>query len=365
MLDGRKEEIVKYSGVKSMVLRCACFPAIAVLCGCTSARPCRVIVFKPLDGGEMHYFDPVRKLDGKPFAKDPSVIRMGDRYLMYYSACGIDEKTQSGDVPGARMAKWCASIAESADLVNWRRVGDLVVEGAPFKEGWMAPAVRKLDGKVHLFAQNPVPGAVVDDPFMNQAIWHATSDDGIHFVLAPGNPMFKANNKWSTGRAIDAEVWKAGDRLMLSYASRDKETGKRQIMGLASAPYGSDYSAEEWTDLSVDKPLFVPEMPWEMNCLEAATVVKRKGIWYMFYAGAFNHERQQIGLAWSADGVHWQRWRETPVFAHGADGSWNAWESGHPGVFQDDDGQVYLFFQGKSTLNGSYSLSCVKVEFTD
>jgi hypothetical protein len=33
--------------------------------------------------------------------------------------------------------------------------------------------------------------------------------------------------------------------------------------------------------------------------------------------------------------------------------------------FQDDDGQVYLFFQGKPTLKGDYLLSCAKVKFID
>ena len=38
-------------------------------------------------------------------------------------------------------------------------------------------------------------------------------------------------------------------------------------------------------------------------------------------------------------------------------------ESGHPGVFQDDDGQAYLFFQGKASLNDTYYLSVCKVHF--
>ena len=330
-----------------------------------SARPCRDVVFKPLPQGTMLYGDPVRKLDGKPFAKDPTVIRHDGRYLMYYSASGMDESTAGGLVPGARMGNWCCAIAESKDLVHWRRVCDLVVEGAPFEDGWIAPCVRKLDGKIHLFAQHPRPGSENQNPLMRHALWHATSDDGIHFKFAVGNPIFAPKNAWSNGRAIDADVWRSGDSLILAYASRDKATEERQIIGLASAPFGSDYGADKWRDLSPEVPLLEPKMPWEMNCTEAATVVKHNGIWYMFYAGAYNHERQQIGLAWSADGVNFKRWRDTPVLTHGAEGSWNAWESGHPGVFEDDDGQIYLFYQGKATLTGDYRLSCLKVEFVD
>ena len=65
------------------------------------------------------------------------------------------------------------------------------------------------------------------------------------------------------------------------------------------------------------------------------------------------------------DGVNFTRWRNEPVLPHGPEGSWNAWESGHPGIFEDDDGTVYLFYQGKATLKGDYQLSCLKVEFVD
>ena len=41
----------------------------------------------------------------------------------------MDEQTLPGDVPGARMGNWCCAIAESTELVNWRRVGDVFVDG--------------------------------------------------------------------------------------------------------------------------------------------------------------------------------------------------------------------------------------------
>ena len=311
--------------------------------------PCRDVAFRPLPQGTMLYGDPLHLEDGKPFAKDPTVIRHGGRYLMYYSARG---------------GKWRGAIAESTNLVEWMRVGDIVVDGAPFKGGWTAPCVKKFDGKIHLFAQNPPPaGANVADRW--ERIWHATSDDGLHFRFAAGNPAVMARNGWSRPRAIDAEAYRAGGRMMMAFATRERPDGKIQQLGLAWAPYGSDYGADKWTELSVRGPVLKPELPWEGHCIEAASVIERKGIWYMFYAGAYNHERQQIGLAWSADGVNFKRWRDTPILPHGAEGTWNAWESGHPGVFEDDDGQIYLFYQGKATQTGGYRLSCLKVEFVD
>lgn len=327
------------------------------------AQPCRDIRFSPLSGGTMLYGDEARPgPEGHPFAKDPTVIRHGGRYLMYYSACAY----QKGKCPrgiSRERAGWWGSIAESRDLVHWRRIGEIDVSGAPAFVNWVAPCAKKFDGKVHLFAQGIA--AKEGNPPPNNVIWHATSDDGIHFVLGKDNPVMVPKNEWSIVRAIDAEVYRVADRMILMFATRESPSGRMQQLGVAWAPYGSDYGAKDWREQSLKGPFFKPELPWEMNCIEAPTVVKRRGIWYMFYAGAYNHERQQIGVAWSEDGVNFKRWRDEPVLPHGLEGSWNAWESGHPGAFEDDDGAVYLFYQGKATLNGDYRLSCLKVDFLD
>lgn len=329
-------------------------------------EPCQTAAFAAkfteLPGGEEPYGDPAHPMCGIPSAKDPSVVRSGDRYLMYYSVPDVvPVEAREGAVPGADTLNWGAAIAESRDLVHWSRVCDLMVEGSPFPGGWVAPAVREIGGMFHLFAQGPVPGRVMRDPLMNQGIWHATSADGIRFSLASDGPVFYPKNAWSNGRAIDADVWRAGDRLILAYASRDA-TETFQMIGLAAAPFGSDYAADKWIDLTPDAPLIAPREPWEGGCTEASTVVEHDGAFWLFYAGAYNHERQMIGLARAIDGVHFERVSCLPAFPHGPEGSWNAWESGHPGVFKDTDGSIYLFFQGKAAQDGPYRLSCRKVE---
>jgi hypothetical protein len=45
---------------------------------------------------------------GTPFSKDPSVVRFGDRYLMYFSI-----PPERGD------DRWGQAIATSEDLLNW------------------------------------------------------------------------------------------------------------------------------------------------------------------------------------------------------------------------------------------------------
>ena len=46
---------------------------------------------------------------------------------------------------------------------------------------------------------------------------------------------------------------------------------------------------------------------------------------------------------------------------NGAPGEWNSSESGHPGLFEDDDGQLYLFYQGNKDRGRTWFLSWVKL----
>ena len=315
------------------------------------ARPCAQILFEQMPR-TMLFGDPVHLKGGQPFAKDMTVIRHGGRYLMYYSVCDHSDATRPKDW---RRGCWGTGVAESTNLVDWTRLGDVRIDDFPDIWAGAAPCVKKFGGKIHMFHQSRYN--------KHNVIWHATSDDGLSFRCAKPEPAFVPSNEWSLPRAIDAEVYRVGGRLVLLFATRERPTAKIQQLGMAWAPWGASYDAGSWTEMTLKGPFLKPERPWEMHCIEAPTVLFRDGIWYLFYAGAYNHEKQQIGVEWSADGIHFTRYSDEPVFPHGAPGSWNAAESGHPGIFEDDDGQVYLFFQGKATLKGNYRLSCVKVRF--
>lgn len=329
-------------------------PLMAAVCLASCSPTPMAVVLEPLP---MRYGDTSRS--EIPFAKDPTVIRLGDAYLMYYSVAAFVPDTVRVKTPPV-LTGWHTAIARSTDLVNWDRVCDLDLRDIRNNRisGAVAPCVRILDGKIHLFYQMGWDGA---DGMSN--IWHAVSEDGFTFVNTADRPVFIPETSWSIRRSIDAEVYRVGDRLILAFATRDK-SGTYQIMGMAEAPYGSDYGPDKWKLVSTDAPFLKPEYPWEMSCTEAPSVVRHKGIWYMFYAGAYNHEHQQIGLAVSGDGRSFVRIAPDGLcFPSGEAGSWNAAESGHPGVFQDDDGQVYLFFQGKAASDATYNLSVCKVHF--
>lgn len=298
----------------------------------------------------MYFGDTVRT--GIPFSKDPHVIWFQGRYLMYYSVPGYTDKagTQHG---------WGIAVAESADLVNWKRVGEMNADPAATYEakGFCAPCALVVGNKIHLFYQTYGNGR-------NDAICHAESTDGLNFIRDKTNPIFKPGGSWNCGRAIDAEVIRFKDSYFLYYATRDPEY-KIQMQGVAVAPANTNFNRSDWQNISNDAPMLKPELPWEKDCIEGASVIEKNGRLYMFYAGAYNNAPQQIGVAVSSDGVNWERLFAEPFLANGKPGTWNASESGHPHIFANPNGDDYLFFQGNKTNGKDWYLSNVKVVWKD
>ena len=296
------------------------------------------------DRGVMMFGD--NSQGGRPFAKDPAVVKFKGRYFLYYSV-------PTGQAKQGTLQGWRVGIATSRDLVRWQKVTTMQPQHPSEKNGFCAPAAIVLDGKVHLFYQTY--GNREKD-----AICHAWSSDGIHFTREPSNPIFHPpQGQWTCGRAIDAEVFEDGDRLLLYFATRDPSY-ETQLVGVASASRRSDFSRSCWK-LLADRAIIRPRLAWEKKCIEAPSIVRRGEKLFMFYAGGYNNEPQQIGCAVSTDGIRWKRLSQKPFLPNGAPGSWNASESGHPGVFVDNDGQTYLFYQGNADKGKSWFLSKVKI----
>jgi predicted GH43/DUF377 family glycosyl hydrolase len=293
----------------------------------------------------MHFADAA---SGRPFSKDPAVVKFRDRYWLYYSLPPYETKATPG---------WSIGVATSENLVDWTKVAELPQVGEAERNGFCAPGAIVLDNRIHLFYQT----------YGNRerdAICHAWSKDGVHFTGNPTNPIFRPAGNWNCGRAIDADVIQHEGQLLLYWSTRDPEF-KLQLQGVSAAPLDSDFGRDKWKQLNMDGPILKPELPWEGRCIEAAAMARHAGRLYMFYAGSYNNVPQQIGVAVSDDGVHFQRLFDTPFLPNGPPGSWNSSESGHPFLFQDDDGQDYLFYQGNDDRGKSWYLSVVPIDWSD
>ena len=299
----------------------------------------------------MKWGDPSRL--GRPFSKDPSVIRFRDAYFLYYSMAAYDKKIAP---PGAAKG-WAIGIAQSKDLIHWHKIGEILPEQECEKNGIVNGRIILLDGRLHLFYNTYLNGP-------HDALCHATSSDGLHFTRNPTNPVWHPTGSWNNGRAIDVDVVEWGDQLIQYYATRDP-SGQIQMLHAIAADRKSDFGRGAWKSL-IDGPILKPELSWETRCIEAPSVLRRGDTLYLFYGGGYNNDPQQIGCATSKDGIHFRRlFTDRPLLANGKPGSWNSSESGHPGIFVDDDGQTYLFFQGNNDRGRTWYISWVKLGWKD
>lgn len=279
---------------------------------------------------------------GNPVAKDPTLVFFKDKYWMYYS------------IPG-KNSGWKIGIATSDNLQDWKKEGEINPGTDYEKNGLCAPGALVRGDTVHLFYQTYGNGP-------KDAICHAWTVDGINFNRNNTNPIFSPTGDWNCGRAIDAEVIEFKGQYLLYFATRDKSY-EIQKQGVAAAPLNTSFNKEDWKQLA-DSSILVPELAWEKNCVEGASCIKKGKYLYMFYAGGYNNEPQQIGVARSKDGINWVRKSGEPFLANGAPESWNSAESGHPDIFKDEKGNHWLFFQGNSTRDGkSWYLSNIKLQW--
>lgn len=132
------------------------------------------------------------------------------------------------------------------------------------------------------------------------------------------------------------------------------------MQGVAVAPENTNFNREDWK-LAADSSVLYPQLDWEGECIEAASVVEKEGRLYMFYAGGYNNAPQQIGVAVSDDALHWKRLSDQPFLPNGKPGEWNSSESGHPHIFTDVDGRYFLFYQGNNTCGATWYITNTEI----
>ena len=296
--------------------------------------------FEPIKNPKMKWAD--ESMTGRPFSKDPSVIRFRGRYLMYFSLPPNEKEPKPYG--------WTCGIAESNDLTNWKMLRQIVPMQEMDKTGLAAPFAMVWNDRVYLFYQSYSDKGVSP----KDGICMAWSDDGIHFVPHSKNPIFKPHGDWTNTRAIDADAHLFKGKLFLYGATRDPSGTTQRVVVATADPEGlkdpeNKLGPDAWTQ-AFDGAILEPQLPWETQCIEATTIVPRGDSLMMFYAGGYNNHPQQIGVAKSDDGIHWTRLWSVPFIPNGPPGQWNSAESGHPGAFVDEDGRTYLFYQGNPGL---------------
>jgi predicted GH43/DUF377 family glycosyl hydrolase len=180
------------------------------------------------------------------------------------------------------------------------------------------------------------------------AIGLATSSDGVAWQKYANNPVLTAGppGSWDRAGVLYANVMFLNATYMMWYSGRDGNTSR---IGLATSPDGII-----WTKYA-GNPILVEGSPgqWDAYFVEAPGVTVKDGIFYMLYTARPSQDGPQfLGLATSADGVHWTKYSGNPVFLP-QPGAWDEANVAAPSLMFHD--QKFKMWYGGLRYVGGYT----------
>ncbi|MDQ6679334.1 MAG: hypothetical protein M3Z09_18785 [Acidobacteriota bacterium] len=184
--------------------------------------------------------------------------------------------------------------------------------------------------------------------------WHtglATSSDGVHWrkrgkVLSPDPKTWEGSYIAANGSAVvvNGEFWywyQAGGRT-------------RPRIGLARSKDGEHWTRDPAPVLSPG-----PYASWDEQAVADPFVFRKEDWFYLYYLGQNRARQQQLGLARSRDGVHWQKLRANPILRAPLPGTGAMDENGlgEPAAWENA-GLYWMLFTGRdSQENRSLALA--------
>lgn len=214
----------------------------------------------------------------------------------------------------------CHSIAlcTSEDGIHWSKP-EICIAPRQTPEHWEdalnRPCVVKVGSISHMwYTGQRMPGHEAG----TSDIFHAVSEDGVHFTRTGDRPVLRAEMPWEKNSVMCPSVeWdeKAGIFRMW-YSGEQYEP---DAIGYAESRDGRCWSK------SPLNPVFSADVaiPWEHAKVAGCHVFFEDGWYRMFYIGYQNIDYAQIGMARSRDGItNWERSSLNPIIAPGE----NAWD---------------------------------------
>lgn len=246
---------------------------------------------------------------------NPSVVRFQRAYWNFYSE--FDGRT------------WHTAAATSPDGIAWTKLGRVL---SP--QNWEGSYIA-ANGSALVVGDEILYWYEAGDPFR---IALARSRDGRNWTRQ-GEPVVPLGPRGSFDeRAVaDPYVIRAGGNFYLFYLGQDR--ARRQSLGVARSSDGVT-----WEKLR-SNPILEPGAPgaFDENGLGEPAVWTSGGQWWMLYTGRDKKEQRRLGLARSADGVHWER---VPNFVISGMNPWDSQVVCDPSVEPMPDGTIRVWFGG-------------------
>jgi beta-1,2-mannosidase len=162
-------------------------------------------------------------------------------------------------------------------------------------------------------------------------VWHRVSDAP---VLSP------RGNGWESAGTFNPAVVLRGDKVVMLYRAQDKQGTSR--LGYAESTDGIHF-------IRRDEPVLSPSEGYERDGgVEDPRIVEFDGTYYVTYT-AYNRKDAQLCLATSKDLIHWER---KGVIMPANKGNWNVkWTKSGAIVPEKIHGKYWMYFLGTSADN--------------
>lgn len=244
---------------------------------------------------------------------NPSVFRFKDQLWNLYS--GFDGKN------------WSTGAAASSDGVAWKKLGRVLSGEGEAGQGSNGSALVENGEILYWYVAGDPPGIAL-----------ARSKDGLKFDESP-KPVVPPGPRGSFDErgAADPYVIRRGEYFYLFYLGQDR--ARRQTLGVARSRDGV-----VWDKLRTNPVLELGGRDaFDENGLGEPAVWSSGGSYWMLYTGRDRTEHRRLGLARSADGVHWER--ETAFGSAEGREPWDKMVVCDPTVLVDGD-TVRVWFGG-------------------
>jgi len=196
------------------------------------------------------------------------------------------------------------ALQHNANLerATWRRAAPMPVI-VPEGDGWQSagtfnPAVIIRDGKIVMLYR-------AQDQQGTSRLGYAESDDGIHFTRRPDPVLWPSEDYEKNGGVEDPRLVQFGDTYYLTYTGYNKKDAQ---LCLATSK-----DLIHWDRKGVILPAYKGR--WNVRWTKSGAIVPERinGKYWMYFLGTTPDNKDQMGLAYSTDLIHWTEATDKPV----------------------------------------------------
>jgi predicted GH43/DUF377 family glycosyl hydrolase len=205
-----------------------------------------------------------------------------------------------------------AAVSFAPPFGKWTRFSAdpiLSAQGDTFESaGTFNPAVVKKDGRfVMLYRAQDRKGT--------SSLGYATSDDGIHFTRRL-EPVMVSDAPYEKGGGVeDPRLQRVDDTYYLTYTGYNNVDGAAADKKDAQLCLATSTDLIHWQRHGVIMPSFKGK--WNVKWTKSGAIVPGKidGKYWMYYLADAKGKDTQMGVAYSADLLHWTEALDHPVLA--------------------------------------------------